>query len=147
MENLVNYVPLICSILIALLVAYAAIRNTSLENVRKSVYDFILRAEKRFIDDKAGAEKFNWVLDKTYELLPAPVRLVVTKRILALFIQRCFNTVKDYLDDGKINASVDGVLYIDPKAGPEAMNLQVASEALEDLLEKGEVTFSVFEIK
>ncbi len=68
-------------------------------NFRNKVYQLFLKAEK---DVKKG-EKMNYVVDQIYQLIPTPFNLFVNETALRWLLQKMFNVVKDFLNDGKIN--------------------------------------------
>ena len=90
---------------IGLLVLY--VRNKNIDNIRDDVYQLFLKAEHLYEESGAGEEKMNWVVDNAYALLPVPIRLLVTPAMLKTILQKWFKSIKDLLDDGKINKSVE----------------------------------------
>ena len=68
--------------------------NTKLN---KKATEYINKAEELFKDStKAGGIKFNWVVDKLYDILPAPMRLVFTKETITVLVQRTFDEIQSY---------------------------------------------------
>lgn len=58
---------------------------------------FIVEAERIF-QNKKGSVKFNYVVDKIYEMIPKFLQIFVTKVLLINFIQKVFDEVKIALD-------------------------------------------------
>lgn len=94
-------------IVVALIVLY--IRNRSIEGIREDVYQLFLKAEHLFVESGAGAEKMDWVCEKAYEMLPKVVKLFTTPDMIRVILQKWFVQIKDLLDDGKKNDSVESV--------------------------------------
>ena len=96
---------LIYAILLAvvLVVGYFYFRNKSVEDIREDVYDLFLKAEHNFFETKSGQKKMDWVVDKAYDLLPKFVQLIVTEDFLRKVFEAWFKSIKNLLDDGKIN--------------------------------------------
>jgi hypothetical protein len=55
---------------------------------------------------KSGQEQEDWVVEKVYNILPARIKLFVSKEILRNLVKKFYKEAKDYLDDGKFNDSV-----------------------------------------
>ena len=58
-----------------------------------------------------GQEKLNWVVNRTYEMLPPWLKFYLTKKDYKNFVQDSFDYVtkltKDYLDNGIIDNSIE----------------------------------------
>lgn len=85
---------------------YTYLRDKTLDDVRKHVYNLFLYAEKHYTESGRGKEKMDYVIRMTRELLPAWARFIITEDLLRRVVQKWFDTVKDLLDDGKYNRSV-----------------------------------------
>ena len=72
--------------------------------LREAAYRLMLRVEK-LLDTAAGAEKFALVITELYSLIPAWLRLFVTREDLEIRLQRWYDTAMDWLDDGAVNGS------------------------------------------
>lgn len=68
-------------------------------NFRDKVYQLFLKAEK---EAKKG-EKMDYVVQQIYQLIPSPFNLFVNETALRWLLQKMFDVVKDFLNDGKIN--------------------------------------------
>lgn len=68
--------------------------NTKLN---KKATEYINKAEELYKDStKSGGTKFNWVVDKLYDILPVPMKLVFTKETIAVLVQRTFDEIQSY---------------------------------------------------
>lgn len=90
----------IAVVVVALVAAFIYVRKRGIENLRGDVYKLFLKAEHIYSSGE-GAEKMDYVLSTAYELLPAYIRLFVTKEMLKKILQSWFDMIKDLLDDGK----------------------------------------------
>lgn len=65
--------------------------------LRQQAGQLIGEAEKTFADiAKAGGQKFEWVVDALYGLLPAPVRIFFPRRIVSGIVQNAFDAIEQY---------------------------------------------------
>ena len=70
----------IIRIVIYLVIGAAALYFQYNTKLNQKATEYINKAEELFKDSTmAGGTKFNWVVDKLYDILPAPMRLVFTK--------------------------------------------------------------------
>lgn len=78
--------------------------NTKLN---QNVTGYIKDAEEFYKDStKAGGEKFDWVCDQLYRLIPAPFRLVFTEEMIDEIVQKAFDAIENYAKtqlDKKLN--------------------------------------------
>lgn len=70
--------------------------------VRGDIYKWFLKAENEFSN---GSEKMEYVLDNTYDYIPAVIKMFISRKTYAKLVQYLFNCIKDLLDDGKVNKS------------------------------------------
>ena len=84
---------------------YSYLRNHSLEQIRKRVYDLFVIAENKFYGSEQGKQKMKWVVSQARMLLPDWLHNLLTEEALERIIQAWFDCVKDLLDDGKANGS------------------------------------------
>ena len=95
-------------ILIGVIAAgYVYFRNTSVEQIRKDVYQLFLKAEHKYTETKTGKQKMAWVISKARALLPKWLQMIVTDEFLHKVFELWFHGIKDLLDDGKINKSIN----------------------------------------
>lgn len=65
--------------------------------LRQQAGQLIGEAEKAFQDTaKAGGQKFEWVVDALYGLLPAPVRALFPRSIVSAIVQNAFDAIEQY---------------------------------------------------
>ena len=96
----------VIALLIGLAVTvYLYLRNKTLEDIRKDVYQLFLKAEHNFTETKQGKQKFDYVIQNARSLLPTWAQLIITEKLLRKVVQLWFEAVKDLLDDGKCNKS------------------------------------------
>lgn len=81
--------------------------NTKLNS---RVAEFIKDAEQAFEDyTNSGNEKFNWVIDKLYALIPAPLNLIFTRDMIGGIVQRTFDEIEEYAKT-QLDKAVDKVV-------------------------------------
>lgn len=91
---------IISIIIIAIVVIALALYLTyqiKKKGLRKVAIEFIVMAEEKFKQGQ-NSEKFNYVFEAVYELLPAMVKIFITKTVIIKFIQKVFDEVKIALD-------------------------------------------------
>ena len=82
---------------------YIYLRDRTLEEIRADVYQLFLQAEHTYLETGSGKQKMKWVISKARSLLPTWAQMIVTDDLLYKVVEGWFKTVKDLLDDGKIN--------------------------------------------
>ena len=85
-------------------VVYLAV-NRKWDQLRGIAYRFILQAESVIRGTKKGQERFEFVIDRLYSLIPGWLRFFISEESLREKLQEWFDTIKDYLDNGKIDGS------------------------------------------
>lgn len=102
--NVIIYlVAFVIATIVVLLIKY--LKTKSFEAVRAEAYKLMLKAECLYKQSKMGQQKFNWVLDELYERFPIFLRLFISREDFTNLLQKFYNDIKDYLDDGKRNKS------------------------------------------
>lgn len=94
--------------IIVALVIYGVVRYVryrGLEGIRNDVYKLFCVAENEFIYG-ANSEKFDYVIGRAYDLLPPVMKLFISESLLRKVVQIWFESVKDLLDDGRLNKSI-----------------------------------------
>ena len=86
---------------------YTYLKNTALSSIREDVYQLFLTAEHIFTETKQGKQKLSWVVQHARGLLPSWAKNIITDEVLYKVIDKWFKAVKDLLDDGKYNKSVE----------------------------------------
>lgn len=76
------------------------------------VTGLIGEAEAAYRDTtKAGGAKFAWVVDRLFELVPIPLRLIFTRELIGRIVQSTFDTIEYYARlqiDKAVNKITDG---------------------------------------
>lgn len=87
----------IVRIAIYLVIGAAALYFQYNTKLNQKATEYINKAEELYKDStKAGGTKFNWVVDKLYDILPSPMKLVFTKETIAVLVQRTFDEIQSY---------------------------------------------------
>lgn len=84
--------------LILLLVLFIVILKLC-SKFRNKVYQLFIKAEK----EANKGEKMEYVIAQIYTLIPYPLNLFVNESALRWILQKMFDVVKDFLNDGKLN--------------------------------------------
>lgn len=67
------------------------------DKLRDRSLQYIVQAEDLYKDyTKAGGQKFSWVVDTLYDLLPAPLKILVTKKCIEKIVQSTFDAIEEY---------------------------------------------------
>ena len=74
-----------------------AIYKIKTKGLKAAAIEFIVNAEKEFKKGQ-NSEKMEYVYNALIALLPAPIKVFITKQTLINFIQRIFDEVKIALD-------------------------------------------------
>ena len=64
--------------------------------IKGSAANYIVKAEKEFEGTQRGGEKFKWVVEYLYMLLPISIRSFITKDMIADIVQGAFDAMADY---------------------------------------------------
>ena len=99
---------IILAVLTALVVGtglWVYIRDRTIDEIRVEVYHLILKAEHAFRKSGSGRQKMKYVVSQARKLLPEWLQYFITDEFLESVIEKWFRSVKDLLDDGKINGS------------------------------------------
>lgn len=85
-------VPLL-TIIFGALSAYLRANN----KLRDRSLKYIVEAEELYKDyTKAGGKKFSWVVETLYDLIPAPLKIIVTKKCIEKIVQSSFESIEEY---------------------------------------------------
>lgn len=83
-------------------------KKEALKKLRETAYQLMLIAEKKFgTDTGKGAEKFDYVIERIYKLLPETVSFFISEKTFKEYIQIVYEDAKDLLDDGVQNDSIN----------------------------------------
>lgn len=66
---------------------------------RNKVYRLFIEAET-FIN---SGEKMNYCVEEIHNLVPYPINVIITPKMIQFILQKMFDKVKDFLNDGKFN--------------------------------------------
>ena len=66
------------------------------EYLRGAAVEFIARAEREFEGTKRGGEKFAWVVNGLYNLLPDTLKPFIGKDLIESIVQSVFDSVEGY---------------------------------------------------
>lgn len=67
------------------------------DKIRGSSIKYIAEAEELYKDStKAGKEKFSWVVEALYDLIPSFLRMLITKKCIEKIVQSSFDAIEDY---------------------------------------------------
>lgn len=67
--------------------------------IRTKVYELFIRAEK----EANKGEKMDYVIGQVYILIPSPFNLFINENALRWMLQKMFDVIKDFLNDGILN--------------------------------------------
>lgn len=105
-QTIIMIAVIVGALAAAAALVYLYIRNWTLEEIRLDVYKLFLQAEHTYLETGAGKQKMKWVISRARSLLPSWLRVILTDDLLEKFVQKWFDAVKDLLDDGKYNQSI-----------------------------------------
>lgn len=100
MEFLYNYwleILITLSLLGLLVLAY---KKSNEEVVRNIILSLVVEAEK-LLGNGTGELKYEMVVDRLYELLPMPLRVIFTKKQIDRMIEDAVQFLKEELAQGK----------------------------------------------
>ena len=89
---------LIAVFLIKKLIDY--ITKKGLEGIRLDVYKLFVEAEKTFRASKQGQQKFDYVIHMARGLLPKPIQLFVSDKMLKEIAEKRLAAIKEYTELG-----------------------------------------------
>ena len=93
LETIIRISVPILTLIFGALSAYFRARD----KLRDSSIKYIAEAEELYKDNtKAGKEKFSWVVDALYDLIPAPLKMFITKKCIEKIVQSSFDAIEDY---------------------------------------------------
>lgn len=89
---IVEWAKWICIFILGAAVAYYRASSVA----QAFVANLIVQAEKLYTEAKAGGEKFNWVCDHIYALVPAALHPVITHAMVEKLVQSTFDAMAQY---------------------------------------------------
>lgn len=104
-QNIISVVVIV----IVLIIVFYLIKKKKYDELRQMAYLLILQAENQYREyEKAGKIKFEFVFDSLYtKYIPQWLIFLFPPSVVRELIQNVFDTVKDKLDDGEINGSIN----------------------------------------
>lgn len=108
-QNKVLFLAVITVLIIAFLIKKFIdyITKKGLEGIRYDVYKLFLEAEHTFMASGQGQQKLDYVIHLARSMLPPTAQLFVSEKMLREVVQIWFDGIKDLLDDGKLNGSIE----------------------------------------
>jgi ABC-type long-subunit fatty acid transport system fused permease/ATPase subunit len=100
-------VALVVLLVITIVIAVQYAKTKGLDGIRNDVYQLILRAEHIYHESGQGQQKLKYVVQQARGLLPKWLQVFITEDAMIKIIEKWFSGVKDLLDDGKVNDSVN----------------------------------------
>ncbi|MBP1924385.1 hypothetical protein J2Z76_000238 [Sedimentibacter acidaminivorans] len=83
--------------LIAIILGAASAYYHENEKIRNSSIKYIAQAEDMYKDTiKSGGQKFQWVVDTIYNIVPAPFKIILTKKMIERIVQSTFDGLEEY---------------------------------------------------
>ncbi len=93
LEQIIQIVISILTLILGALSAYFKAQD----KLRDSSLKYIVEAEALYKDHtKAGGEKFSWVVETLYTLLPAPLKIIISKKCIEKIVQKSFDSIEEY---------------------------------------------------
>lgn len=93
MDIILNVLQILLYILLGGLAIWFK-ENAQLRDNAKVLID---EAEGLFTDStKQGGKRFEWVVDKLVELLPAPIRVIIPRSMIEQIVQNIFDSMKSF---------------------------------------------------
>jgi H+/gluconate symporter-like permease len=67
------------------------------EKLKEEAEKYIAEAEEIYKDTfKAGGQKFSWVVESLYKIVPVPLRIVISKKCIEMIVQSTFDNIESY---------------------------------------------------
>jgi len=94
--------------IIAVVAAVAIWAAFDWQRAKVIIYNGMLKAKSLAKDAilNSGQEQEDWVVERIYPLIPATVRVFVTREMFRKIVQKLYSVGKDWIDDGALNGSV-----------------------------------------
>jgi hypothetical protein len=119
--DLERLLELIIPLLTVIFGALSAYLRTN-EKIMNSSIKYITEAEEMYKDvSKSGGQKFTWVVDTLYNMVPRPLRVVITKKCVEKMVQGTFNGIEAYAKT-QIDKAVDSYFESATKTNEEISN-------------------------
>lgn len=94
----------IIAVVIGGLVYFATHKKVAISFAKKQIQQLMLAAEKgaENLVLENGEAKMQFVVDKTYALLPPAIKVFVSKQMLTVLVQSLFDEVKEIIEANKV---------------------------------------------
>jgi len=103
LETIMEFLVPLLTIILGALTAYLKAN----EKLKNSSVKYIIEAEELYKDvSKAGGMKFSFVVDTLYNLVPYPLRIIITRACIEKIVQSTFNGIEAYAKT-QIDKAVD----------------------------------------
>ena len=115
-----NTILMILQIVLYVILGGLAIWFKQNVKLRTKVAELINKAEELYTDTtKAGGQKFEWVVNALYALLPKAMQVVIPRSMVETIVQNVFDQMKEFakktLDNEAGKLSKTEVVIIDKK--------------------------------
>lgn len=93
---------------VVVVVAIAIYATFAWSSFKTHAYALMLQAKSLAKDAvlKSGKQQEDWVCEKIYQFAPKAVTMFISNENMHVVIHYLFVEAKDYLDDGKLNKSI-----------------------------------------
>ena len=99
MENiyqfLIDYITIIETVALIVMGGIIAYYKSTAK-LKGVVAELIAEAEQAFDSTKSGGKRFAWVVNKLYELIPAPLKAIINKQMIEQIVQGTFDSMAAY---------------------------------------------------
>lgn len=93
LNTIIQFLIPLLTIILGALSAYLRAQG----KLKESSFKYIVEAEEIYKDfTKSGGEKFSWVVDTLYELIPAPLKIMISKKCIEKIVQNSFDGIEKY---------------------------------------------------
>ena len=108
MEKLLNLMWEYRFILV-LLISVVLYASSEWEKFKRISYSVMLQAKSLAKDEvlNSGKQQEEWVVKKLYQFLPKKFTTFITEKTMQKIVHYLYHQVKDYLDDEKLNNSLE----------------------------------------
>ena len=106
-NTIIIIVAVIATLLLLGVTIYYYVTTSTLEEIRADVYQLFLKVEHEF-ESGQGKQKLEHVVSLARSMLPKWAQAIFTYDLLYMIIDEWFDEIKDLLDDGKSNNSIEG---------------------------------------
>lgn len=80
------------------LIGVAVVALVSFKAFRTLIYQLVVMAEKTIVGDKVGAERYKYVAERIYAVLPKTFQVIFTPSVISKLIEKAVIKMKEELD-------------------------------------------------